>query len=96
MSSVYTFGPTFRAERSHTRRHLAEFYMVEAELTMPPGDIAPILETIEGLCKHVTRVVLEERGEDVELLHKAADRPEVKVTCVCTDFVLCVCVCVCV
>ena len=85
MSSVYTFGPTFRAERSHTRRHLAEFYMVEAELTTPPGDLVPILEVIEGLCKHVTRAVLEERGEDVELFHKAADQPEVKVC------VLCVC-----
>ena len=29
---VYTFGPTFRAEESHTKRHLSEFYMIEAEI----------------------------------------------------------------
>lgn len=32
VSNVYTFGPTFRAENSRTKHHLAEFYMVEAEL----------------------------------------------------------------
>ena len=32
LSSVYTFGPTFRAENSHTSRHLAEFWMVEPEI----------------------------------------------------------------
>lgn len=79
MSSVYTFGPTFRAEKSHTRKHLAEFYMVEAEMTTPPGDLVSILEVIESLCKCVSRAVLVERGEDVEVFHKAADRPEAKV-----------------
>ena len=33
MSDVYTFGPTFRAENSHTSRHLAEFWMIEPEIT---------------------------------------------------------------
>ena len=32
MTSIYTFGPTFRAENSHTTRHLAEFWMIEPEI----------------------------------------------------------------
>lgn len=38
---VYTFGPTFRAEESHTKRHLSEFYMIEAEI--------PFTECIEDV-----------------------------------------------
>ena len=48
-------------------------------MTTPPGDLVSILEVIESLCKCVSRAVLVERGEDVEVFHKAADRPEVKV-----------------
>ena len=39
MSSVYTFGPTFRAEKSHTKRHLSEFYMIEAETVLPDSGL---------------------------------------------------------
>ena len=51
-------------------------------MTTPPGDLVPILEVIEALCKHVSRAALVERGDDVEMFHKAVDRPELKVTCV--------------
>ena len=44
MDSVYTFGPTFRAEKSHTKRHLSEFYMIEAETTLlNSGPLSPLV-----------------------------------------------------
>lgn len=50
MERVYTFGPTFRAERSHTSRHLAEFWMVEPELAF--ADLAEIMDLAEGVVRH--------------------------------------------
>ena len=50
MERVYTFGPTFRAERSHTSRHLAEFWMVEPELAFADLDVA--MDLAEGLVRH--------------------------------------------
>jgi len=45
LSKVYTFGPTFRAENSHTRHHLSEFSMIEAELafTQTLDDVTQVL-----------------------------------------------------
>jgi asparaginyl-tRNA synthetase len=45
-SGVYTFGPTFRAELSHTHRHLAEFWMLEAEISFC-GKLRFLLYTLE-------------------------------------------------
>ncbi|NWT54734.1 SYNM protein, partial [Erythrocercus mccallii] len=66
---VFTFGPTFRAENSQSRRHLAEFYMVEAELSFTES-LQDIMQVMEDLFKTVTSTVLSKCPWDVELFHK--------------------------
>ncbi|KAF4802066.1 putative asparagine--tRNA ligase, mitochondrial [Turdus rufiventris] len=66
---VFTFGPTFRAENSQSRRHLAEFYMVEAELSFTES-LHDIMQVMEDLFKTVTSTVLSKCPHDVELFHK--------------------------
>ncbi|KAM9170652.1 asparaginyl-tRNA synthetase isoform 3-T3 [Pangshura tecta] len=66
---VFTFGPTFRAENSQSRRHLAEFYMVEAEMSFTES-LQDIIQVMEDLFKTVTSIVLSKCPQDVELFHK--------------------------
>ncbi|NXO96493.1 SYNM protein, partial [Certhia brachydactyla] len=66
---VFTFGPTFRAENSQSRRHLAEFYMVEAELSFTES-LQDIMQVMEDLFKTVTSTVLSKCPRDIELFHK--------------------------
>jgi len=63
MSRVYTFGPTFRAENSHTSRHLAEFWMVEPEVAF--ADLQANANMAEEFLQFVFKAVLEERGDDM-------------------------------
>lgn len=81
MSSVYTFGPTFRAERSHTRRHLSEFYMVEAEtVTLPvESGLHQLMELSEQLCKSALEEVVKRNEEDLKLFHEQLSSKESKV-----------------
>ena len=79
MHSVYTFGPTFRAEKSHTRRHLSEFYMVEAETVTMAADMQHLLELIERLYKSTLETVLKRSAADVEYYHNRVTSPEAKV-----------------
>ncbi|XP_062983336.1 asparaginyl-tRNA synthetase isoform X1 [Elgaria multicarinata webbii] len=68
-TKVFTFGPTFRADNSQSRKHLAEFYMVEAELSFTES-LQDIMQVMEDLFKKVTEVVLSKCPRDVELFHK--------------------------
>ncbi|XP_062949594.1 asparaginyl-tRNA synthetase isoform X4 [Cynocephalus volans] len=68
-TQVFTFGPTFRAENSQSRRHLAEFYMVEAEISFVES-LQDLIQVMEELFKATTIMVLSNCPEDVELCHK--------------------------
>jgi len=64
LSDVYTFGPTFRAENSHTGRHLAEFWMIEPEICF--ADLADDINLAEDYLKYCVRFALENCTEDLE------------------------------
>lgn len=68
-SRVYSFGPTFRAENSQSRRHLAEFYMVEAEMSFTQS-IEDLTKVMEDMFRSATEQVLAQCAEDVDLFHK--------------------------
>ena len=63
---VYCFGPTFRAEKSKTRRHLTEFWMVEPEVAFI--DLAGLLELAENFVTSVVRRVLKDNRNELEIL----------------------------
>lgn len=71
-SNVYTFGPTFRAEDSHTQRHAAEFWMVEPEMAF--CDLEGDMEEAEKMMKYVIGKVLEECPEELEFFNKFYDK----------------------
>jgi asparaginyl-tRNA synthetase len=66
LGRVYCFGPTFRAEKSKTRRHLTEFWMVEPEVAYATLD--DIIELAEGLVVEVVGRVLERRRRELTVL----------------------------
>ena len=72
MSKVYTFGPTFRAENSHTARHLAEFWMVEPEIAF--ANLDDNADLAADLLKTVLADVLERCGDDMAFFADRIDR----------------------
>ncbi len=65
---VYTFGPTFRAEKSKTRRHLTEFWMLEPEMAY--YDLDMNMDLIENFVSYVVQTVLKECKEDLVVLER--------------------------
>jgi asparaginyl-tRNA synthetase len=72
LGDVYTFGPTFRAENSNTRRHAAEFWMIEPEMAFCDND--GNMDLGEDLVKFLTTYALDECGDDLELFAKWVDK----------------------
>ena len=68
---VYTFGPTFRAEKSNTNRHISEFWMVEPEIAF--CDINQLMFLIEMFIKYLIRFVLKNCKEEIAFLNKSVD-----------------------
>ena len=72
LGSIYTFGPTFRAENSSTPRHLAEFWMVEPEVAFI--DLADLMDLEEDFIKYCVNWALEHCKDDLEFLNKMIDK----------------------
>ena len=72
LGSIYTFGPTFRAENSNTPRHLAEFWMVEPEVAFI--DLPELMDLEEDFIKFCVRWALDHCREDLEFLNKMVDK----------------------
>jgi asparaginyl-tRNA synthetase len=68
LGKVYSFGPTFRAEKSKTRRHLTEFWMIEPEVTYL--DLDGLMELAENFLSHIVTRVLESHRADLKVIGK--------------------------
>lgn len=69
---IYTFGPTFRAEKSHTSRHAAEFWMVEPEIAF--CDLNGLFDLIENMLIYVVKGYLNECKDEIDFLQKNYDK----------------------
>ena len=72
LSNIYTFGPTFRAENSHTSRHAAEFWMIEPEIAF--CDLEGDMDLAEEFVREMVREVVEGMPEDFALFAKFVDK----------------------
>ena len=72
LGSIYTFGPTFRAENSNTPRHLAEFWMIEPEVAF--ADLNDLMDLEEEFIKYCIRWALDNCKDDLEFLNNMVDK----------------------
>merc|ERR1719272_2929269 len=76
LSSVYTFGPTFRAENSHTSRHLSEFWMIEPELAF--ADLKDDMDCAEDYLKFCIKYVMEHNRPDLDFFEDKVEKGLIK------------------
>lgn len=69
---IYTFGPTFRAEKSYTQRHAAEFWMIEPEMAF--AELSDNMDVAEAMIKYVIKYVLDNCPQELEFLNKFMDK----------------------
>jgi asparaginyl-tRNA synthetase len=72
LGKVYSFGPTFRAEKSKTRRHLTEFWMIEPEVAFLELD--GLLELAEGFITHIVTTVLAQHRADLKVIGRDIEK----------------------
>ena len=72
LGQIYTFGPTFRAEKSYTPRHLSEFWMIEPEMAF--YELEDNMELAEDFLKYLIKYALENCREDLEFMNKMWDK----------------------
>ena len=70
--NIYTFGPTFRAENSHTGRHASEFWMIEPEISF--ADLNDNMELAESMIKYIINYVLENAPEEMQFFNSFVDK----------------------
>lgn len=68
---VYTFGPTFRAEKSNTKNHAAEFWMIEPEIAF--ADLSDDMELIEDFLKYIVKYVMANCPDEIDFFNERID-----------------------
>jgi asparaginyl-tRNA synthetase len=74
LGKVYSFGPTFRAEKSKTRRHLTEFWMVEPEVAY--AELDDLMDLAEGLISFIVKRCLDRRRGDLQIIGRDVSKLE--------------------